>query len=68
MTNKEMQLSHAVNCDIEYQSLLRQCLALEPEYLRVLSTLSLEDQRVLDHYLSLCEEMDHRKLVIALTI
>lgn len=67
-TAKETRLHHAIRCDAEYQMLLKQCLDAETEYLRIRNSLSPEDQQVLERYLSLCEEMDHRKLVIALTI
>lgn len=53
--------------DTLYQNLLKDCLSLEPEYLRIRDALPLEDQQILEHYLSLCEEMDHRRLYIALT-
>ncbi len=67
-TAKEVRLRNATSCDVEYQALLKQRLDVEPEYLRIRNSLSPEEQQMLERYLSLCEEMDHRKLTIALTI
>lgn len=67
-SHKENLLQTMVGCDSVYQTLLKQYLDIEPEYLRIRSSLATEDQLILDHYLSLCEEMDHRKLTMALTI
>lgn len=54
--------------DTEYQALLNQCLDIEPAYLDIRNRLMPEDQQILERYLSICEEMDHRKLYLALSI
>lgn len=65
---KKNQLQAMIAHDNEYQTLLKQCLDAEPDYLRIRNSLPSEDQLILERYLSVCEEMDHRKLTIALTI
>lgn len=68
ITEKEILLQAMIGHDSEYQTLLNQCLDIEPAYLRIRNSLLPEDQQILERYQSLCEEMDHRKLILALTI
>lgn len=51
--------------DAWYQELLRDCLTLEPEYIRIRDALSERDQDLLEHYISACEEMGYWKLQLA---
>lgn len=52
--------------DPEYQQILRSCMLAEEQYTLIKSKLSPSEQNSLDHYISLCEELDHRKLVLLL--
>ena len=63
---QEQQLKIRISADPEYQSLLQQCIALEPEYLRIRNSLSVADQSLLEDYISLCEEMEYRKMQLAI--
>ena len=67
MTNqKETRLSIAVHLDEVYQQLLAQAMELEPEYHRILTALPQEDRQLLERYISLGEELEHRKLTLAM--
>ena len=68
ITEKENLLQTMIRDDTEYQALLNQCLDIEPAYLDIRNRLMPEDQQILERYLSICEEMDHRKLYLALSI
>jgi len=57
-----------VSKDSVYQDLLRQCQLIEPEFIRIQRSLSEDDRAIVDYYISLCEELDHRKLSLALTL
>ena len=61
-------LSDKINHDSIYQELLKSCLLLEPEYTRIRDALPDGDRELLEQYISLCEELDHRRLTLALTI
>ena len=61
-------LSEKINQDSIYQELLKSCLLLEPEYIRIRDALPETDRKLLERYISLCEELDHRRLTLALTI
>ena len=65
---QEILLAQRTRADRQYQSLLLQCTALESEYQRITDHLSPEDRAVLERYIALCEEMDYRKLCIAMDI
>ena len=65
---QEILLAQRTHADRHYQSLLLQCTALESEYQRITDHLSPEDRAVLERYIALCEEMDYRKLCIAMDI
>lgn len=64
----EKELSAILGKDKVYQEFLNSCLSLEPEYNRILGSLSDQDRKLLEQYISFCEEMDHRALMLALTI
>ena len=66
--NFERKLYASLEKDTVYQERLNACLALEPEYRRIVASLPSHDRDVLDLYISLCEEMDHRALILALSI
>lgn len=51
--------------DEHHCGLLSRCQALEREYLQVLSRLPGEDRRVIEEYITLCEEMEFRKSQLA---
>ena len=65
---RETKLEQAVLLDVEYQRQLAACITLEQEYERIRAYLSEEDRRLLDRYISLCEELDHRRLCIAMSM
>lgn len=66
-TKKEQHLLALLKTDTLYQSLLTQCLQAEERYHAVCQALCEEDRLSIEHYISLCEEMDHRKLQLALS-
>lgn len=66
--HKEQRLNNLLKADRLYQELLAQCLQAEKDYQRICNTLCEEDRLLLDRYISLCEEMDHRKLQLALSL
>lgn len=66
--NKETLLESLTVTDQIYQEYLQLCMQLEPEFLRIRHTLPQNDQEILDRYFSCCEELDHRRLSLALTI
>ena len=65
---QEAHLNAAVNTDTTYQDILKACLLLEPEYIRICNMLPETDRELLERYISLCEELDHRRLTLDLTI
>ncbi len=65
---QEILLAQLTHADKQYQNLLSQCVALESEYQRIVGHLSHDDRAVLERYITLCEEMDYRKLSIAMGI
>jgi len=58
----------AARTDEEYQSLLRRCIAAEEDYRDILESLSPARQEQLERYISLCEELEHRKTILACRI
>ena len=48
--------------DMVYKQLKQRCQELEEDYERILKGLTEEERTVLERYISLCEEMDHRRL------
>lgn len=67
MIEKKLQLlMQVVKTDTYYQSLLQECQELEVEYGRICDGLSQTDKELLDHYISVCENMEYRKLCISL--
>lgn len=63
-----MTLINAARADAHYQTLLRQCEELGEEYDRILQTLCPEDRELLDRYISICENMEYRKVCLAIEI
>ena len=57
----EQQLQELLQCDPVYQKLLLECNSLEVEYIRIKKQLTVEDQKLLDKYLALCEELEYRR-------
>ena len=57
----EQQLQECLQCDPVYQNLLLECTALEIEYTQIKENLTVEDQILLDKYLTLCEELEDRR-------
>lgn len=62
------KLHHRLAEDSVYQQLLTACTESEANYVRIRGQLSLPDAAALEQYISLCEEMDHRKLTLLLEI
>ena len=50
-----------LKADQEYQRLLWERRMLEQEYLRIAEALSEQDRVLLDRYITLCEELEHRQ-------
>ena len=48
------------------QKMLKEAESLEAEFVRILHSLSEEDQILLEKYLSLSEEMEHRRTFLAM--
>lgn len=59
-------LNRILATDQHYQVLLKNCLNTESDYLRIINSLSSEDRDIIEHYLTACEELDHRRLTLAL--
>ena len=57
----EQQLQELLQCDPVYQKLLLECNSLEVEYIRIKKQLTVENQKLLDKYLALCEELEYRR-------
>ena len=69
MTNQqEQKLMEAAKRDMHYLRLLTACREMEPEYQRIKAGLDPEDQQKLDRYISLCEELDYRRICIAMEL
>ena len=61
----ELALASHLQNDGTFQKLLADCLKYEAEYQRICEGLPNEDRQLLEQYISLCEELEHRRLVIA---
>ena len=61
-------LWEAARRDPEYQALLARCRELEGPYRALLESLPPERQELLEAYISLCEELEHRMTVLACEI
>lgn len=48
-----------------YLELLSRCGELEPDYIRIMYSLPDGDRDKLEQYISLCEEMEHRRTLLA---
>ena len=62
----EENLNDRAKHDSIYQELLQQCISAEEKYCKILSNLSPEDQDALSHYISLCEELEYRRIALVL--
>ena len=54
--------------DPEYTCLLQACLTAEIAYKELAATWNTEQRQIVERYLSACEELDHRLLILALEI
>ena len=54
-----------MDVDPDYQQALQNLQKVEPEYLALLETLSLEQRDVLERYIAACEELDDALLFLA---
>ena len=63
---QEVYLTMLTRSDSIYQELLFQCEQEELHYLRIREDMPEQDREHLDRYLALCEELDHRRLCLAL--
>lgn len=59
------QVNEFLATDKEYQTLLFQRDEAEKAYLQFIHNLSEQDRMVVEHYLALCEEVEHRRTVTA---
>ena len=62
----EQELENAAGQDLTYQQLLTACREFEPKYEQIRAKLSKDDREQLDQYIALCEELDHRRIWLAL--
>lgn len=61
-------LDAAVRADEIYQQMLHDYQRAEEEFLRIRNSLSDADKEILEKYISLGEEMDHRRVILALSL
>lgn len=64
---RESTLSLVLKNDAWYQQLLHDCCEAEAHYLRICACLSEADQELLERYISLCEELEHRRTYLEST-
>ena len=64
--NRIKTLMDLAKTDAQYQQCLEEVKRLEPVYLALRDALPEMQQRVLEDYLSACEELDHALLLLAL--
>ena len=63
---RSTKLLQLLKSDPIYQQLLKTCMAAEPAYLQAVGSLPPNDREAVEAYVSLCEEMDHRALMLAI--
>ena len=64
----ERRISAILANDPIYQQLECECVIAEEAYQRTMDTLPQSKRQVIERYLSACEEIDHRKLTLALEL
>lgn len=62
------QLMQAVKNDPHYEALFQQNLELEKDYLRIMESLCPEDRDLMERYISVCENMEYRKVCLAIAM
>ena len=62
----ENTLIEQTKSDPIYQDLLNQCRLAEESYCALLASLDNNTRDTLEHYISLCEELEHRRTYLAL--
>lgn len=66
MTLKEqLRVAEAAMKDDHYQHMQAECSALEADYIRIMNSLSKQDQELLERYISCCEQMEFRRTCLA---
>ena len=68
MDRNEQRLLQIVAKDPTYQKLLEECCAMEDQYKHILEGLSFPDREYIERYISACEELDHRRIYLALQL
>ena len=63
-----MLLKSAVRADSVYQRLLREYQSAEQDFCALRERLPERDKEILDRYISLGEELDHRRVDLALQL
>ena len=63
--NQAKHLLEFVLRDEWYQQFLAECCALEPEYLRIMDSLSEKDRETVEQYITISQAMDYRETVVA---
>lgn len=58
-------LWEAARRDPEYQALLARCRELEAPYRELLESLPPDRRELLETYISLCEDLEHRMTILA---
>ena len=66
--DKQQILETVLRVDEIYQKLLGEYRGAEKEFCTVLRNLPVEDREILERYISLGEELDHRRSVLALEL
>lgn len=66
--DKQQILETVLRVDEVYQKLLGEYRGAEEEFCAVLRNLPEEDREILERYISLGEELDHRRTVLALEL
>lgn len=64
-TIDELALASLLQNDAVFQTLLAECMTCEAAYKRICRKLSEEDRELLERYITLCEELEHRRLLVA---
>ena len=65
---QERRLAVLLYKDSFYQELLAECKKRALDYHRIMNSLSMEDQELLELYIAVCEELEYRRACLAATL
>ena len=68
MEELEYILTEKVKADMIYHELLQACVEAETVYNEMVKTLPAEKRDVIERYLSACDELEHRRTMLALSL